>query len=58
MASPASDSGAMGNAVKATIMLAVLAGLLPLAAPAETFRCGKWIINEDTTPHRADTEVR
>jgi Protein of unknown function (DUF2845) len=35
--------------MKATIMLAVFAGLLPLAAPAETFRCGKWIINEETT---------
>jgi len=23
--------------------------LLPIAAAAETFRCGKWIINEDTT---------
>jgi hypothetical protein len=29
--------------------LAALALLLPLAAPAENFRCGKWIINEETT---------
>ena len=27
----------------------VIAMLAPLAAQAETFRCGKWIINEDTT---------
>lgn len=27
--------------------LALLAVLLPLAASAETFRCGKWIIGQD-----------
>jgi len=27
----------------------VLVLLLPLAASAETFRCGKWIIDDDTT---------
>jgi hypothetical protein len=30
-------------------MLTVFPGLLPLAASAENFRCGKWIINEETT---------
>ncbi len=29
--------------------LTVLALLLPLTATAENFRCGKWIINEETT---------
>jgi len=29
--------------------LAAAVMLLPLAAPAENFRCGKWIINEATT---------
>src|SRR5262245_13720635 len=26
-----------------------IAMLLPLAASAETFRCGKWIVNDETT---------
>ena len=30
-------------------LIGVVAGLLPLAAAAETFRCGKWIVNEETT---------
>ena len=29
--------------------IAALALLLPLTASAETFRCGKWIIDEDVT---------
>jgi hypothetical protein len=29
--------------------LVALASLLPLTASAETFRCGKWIIDEDVT---------
>ena len=29
--------------------LAIVALLVPLAASAENFRCGKWIINEETT---------
>lgn len=29
--------------------IAALASLLPLVASAETFRCGKWIIDEETT---------
>ena len=30
-------------------VIAVLTSLLPLAASAETFRCGKWIIDDETT---------
>jgi len=30
-------------------LIALLASLLPLAASAETFRCGKWIIDDETT---------
>ena len=30
-------------------LIAVIAALLPLAASAETFRCGKWIIDTDTS---------
>ena len=30
-------------------VIAALALLLPLAASAETFRCGKWIIDQETT---------
>lgn len=30
-------------------LLPALIGLLPLAASAESFRCGKWIISEETT---------
>ena len=29
--------------------LAAVAFLLPLSASAETFRCGKWIIDDETT---------
>jgi hypothetical protein len=35
------------NARAAITMVAIL---LPLAASAETFRCGKWIISVDLTP--------
>ena len=31
------------------ILVGVIVGLLPLAATAESFRCGKWIIDEETT---------
>ena len=31
------------------LLTTVCALLLPLAASAETFRCGKWIIDDDTT---------
>jgi hypothetical protein len=34
-------------AMKTRLLLAALA-LLPLSASAETFRCGKWIINDGT----------
>jgi hypothetical protein len=34
--------------MKSRLALAFFA-LLPLAAPAETFRCGKWIIGQDVT---------
>src|SRR4029078_3824427 len=30
-------------------VIAALTSLLPLAASAETFRCGKWIIDDETT---------
>jgi hypothetical protein len=30
-----------------TILAVALASLLPLTASAETFRCGKWIIDQD-----------
>ena len=30
-------------------LLAMFGVLLPLGATAEDFRCGKWIVNEDTT---------
>ncbi len=40
-------SGCNIVAMKTRLVLAVLA-LLPLAASAETFRCGKWIIDDDT----------
>ena len=29
--------------------IAALVSLLPVVAAAESFRCGKWIINEETT---------
>ena len=38
--------------MKTPASLVAFALLLPLAASAETFRCGKWIIDDDTT--RAD----
>jgi len=40
--------GATMNSMK-TRVVAPLALLLPLAAQAETFRCGKWIITDETT---------
>ena len=33
----------------ALVAMAALVALLPMVASAETFRCGKWIINEETT---------
>jgi len=35
--------------MKTLLPLAVFALLLPFSASAETFRCGKWIIDDDTT---------
>ncbi len=37
------------RAMKIRIALAGLALWLPAIAPAETFRCGKWIIDDETT---------
>jgi uncharacterized protein DUF2845 len=34
--------------MKTATMTAALATLLPLCASAESFRCGKWIIDNDT----------
>ena len=31
------------------VVVGLLAALLPLAANAESFRCGKWIVSEETT---------
>ena len=36
--------------MNARLVITVAAMLLPLAASAETFRCGKWIITADMTP--------
>lgn len=36
--------------MNARLVIATIAMLLPLAASAETFRCGKWIITPDMTP--------
>jgi len=36
--------------MNARLVIAAAAVLLPLAATAETFRCGKWIISADMTP--------
>jgi len=36
--------------MNARLVIATIAMLLPLAASAETFRCGKWIITADMTP--------
>jgi hypothetical protein len=35
--------------VKIHSAIAALVLLLPLVASAETFRCGQWVINEETT---------
>lgn len=35
--------------MKPRCAVVALASLLPLAAAAETFRCGKWIIDQDIT---------
>src|SRR6185295_2984829 len=32
-----------------SLALSLFAALLPLAADAESFRCGKWIVSEETT---------
>ncbi len=38
------------RAMNARAVITMVAILLPLAASAETFRCGKWIISVDMTP--------
>lgn len=38
------------NARAVITAITMMAILLPLAASAETFRCGKWIISVDLTP--------
>jgi len=37
------------RAMKLRLAVVVLPLLLPLGASAETFRCGKWIIDQDVT---------
>ena len=40
---------AVNSPAAKTRLLALLAVLLPLAAGAESFRCGKWIVTDQTT---------
>ena len=40
---------AVNSPAAKTRLLALLAALLPLAAGAESFRCGKWIVTDQTT---------